>query len=129
MQFEVSVRKDMILIMIILSKVTAYILYHNRITRSSHFTQVNLKTKNRRRGLKEKNFVSLKWQTRLISIVSKPIIFFYFVVAFTLSSPKHWPSNRNFFSPYKNSETSQQKSRTCVFRPCLNRHQKELFYC
>ena len=26
--------------------------------------------------------------------------------------------------PYKNSETSQQKSRKCVFRPFLNRHEK-----
>ena len=34
------------------------------------------------------------------------------------------PSNRNFCSPYKISETSQQKSRKCVFWPFLNRHQK-----
>ena len=29
---------------------------------------------------------------------------------------------------YENSDTSQQKSRKCVFRPFLNRHQKKLFY-
>ena len=30
--------------------------------------------------------------------------------------------------PYKNSDTSQQKSRKSVFGPFLNRHQKKLFY-
>ena len=30
--------------------------------------------------------------------------------------------------PYKDSDPSQQKSRKCVFRPFLNRHQKKLFY-
>ena len=32
---------------------------------------------------------------------------------------ENWPSNRNFCSPYKSSETSKQKSRKCVFRPFL----------
>ena len=41
---------------------------------------------------------------------------------------ENWPSNPIFCSPHKNSETSQQKSRKCVFRPFLNRHQKKLFY-
>ena len=30
--------------------------------------------------------------------------------------------------PYKDSDLSQQKSRKCVFRRFLNRHQKKLFY-
>ena len=30
--------------------------------------------------------------------------------------------------PYKESDSSQQKSRKCIFRPFLNRHQKKLFY-
>ena len=30
--------------------------------------------------------------------------------------------------PYKDSDPSQQKSRKCVFRRFLNRHQKKIFY-
>ena len=56
--------------------------------------------------------------------------FFYFLrlMTFPVVSFENWPINCNFCSPYKNSETSQQKSRKCVFRPFLNRHQKKLFY-
>ena len=40
----------------------------------------------------------------------------------------HEAKTRALAMPYKDSDPSQQKSRKCVFRPFLNRHQKELFY-
>ena len=40
----------------------------------------------------------------------------------------HEAKTRTLAMPYKNSETRQQKSRKCVFRPFLNRNQKKLFY-
>ena len=40
----------------------------------------------------------------------------------------HEAKTRALAMPYKDSDPSQQKSRKCVFRPFLNRHQKKLFY-
>ena len=40
----------------------------------------------------------------------------------------HEVKTRALAMPYKDSDPSQQKSRKCVFRPFLNRHQKKLFY-
>jgi len=40
----------------------------------------------------------------------------------------HEAKTRALAMPYKDSDPSQQKSRKCVFRRFLNRHQKKLFY-
>ena len=40
----------------------------------------------------------------------------------------HEAKTRVLAMHYKDSDPSQQKSRKCVFRPFLNRHQKKLFY-
>merc|ERR1711954_635383 len=40
----------------------------------------------------------------------------------------HEAKMRALAIPYKDSDPSQQKSRKCIFRPFLNRHQKKFFY-
>ena len=40
----------------------------------------------------------------------------------------HEAKTRALAMPYKNSETSQQKSSKCIFRSFMNRHQKKLFH-
>ena len=39
----------------------------------------------------------------------------------------HEAKTRALAMPYKDSDPSQQKSRKCVFRPFLNRHQKKFY--